>query len=458
MTAKTREPRGRVAVLLHDGLRWQAGVYRRAGGQMKSDARTEAEGAYSPEPPEELLSWARKQGARRLRLVTWLDVQVVEQRLPRTLRIEEIRNALRYDAAGNSGQSPEDIAVAALQATDLYPGASPEAWVVASAATDEVYRAREISHQHKMVFEGIVPLQFAAMRGIADSGGPKACILMGPEQTFAAAAPPTGTPPIIRFVPCGTASRSEAGQQKLSRRLRSFADKVVEVVTIGPGGGEAAQSLASAVGFQPEENDWGEVREATMRAAAAAPPLFHAGGLAAGRGGRQLATVLAVAIVVLTLVGLAGTRVALKTVSAQYEERIRKATRVEQARTRARDRLAAARRQARGQKDLHQLLSGSRRIRGPVLPILNSLTQAIPEETWVTQIKQQEGGGVVMEGQTRSPQAPSRLAADMQRILEDEGVRVVSETASLGRDARGGAGQAGVFRLRFVPESSHEGS
>jgi hypothetical protein len=427
--------RGRVAVLLHDGGRWHGAFYSmRRGGPRRLD-EADLETASTAALPASLLRFARKLGARRVRVLVPADVHQVTLDLPDDLDPEEMQTAVGWEVASSIGMDAGAVRVAAARLGAFALGDGSGAFLAAAFETKGVARYAADCAKHKLRFEGVGSLQLATLAWHRHSATQGECLLlMRRRSTFGAVTSAGDAPLTVRNVPFGPPRNGAADpewDERLARRLGPMAGRRIRLVASHHDPEEMADRVAAALGDADvrSEEFHAVVRGALAEAAlstvgTAAAPCALVGVPPVVKDPRRAGTWVA-ALLVLAAAGALGYQWdQLTRAKAHLETQIQLQKQLEAARSAATAKVETMNKQLADQRKLHGMLVDDKRFRSGIVEVLGVLCQSMPRYTRVTRIRE-EVGALVIEGRTLWQEGVAKLATALDQGLRPRGLRVL---------------------------------
>jgi hypothetical protein len=249
-----RKPLG---VFLHDGSQWHALVYRFKRGDWRPDDTARFEAPNAEHLPDEMLAWADDQGARRVRAAVHGEVHTVSTELPPDAEPEEAHTAIAYEVASEMGSEAHLLRVSAARADRYRVGGDADTFLVVAHEQMLLERYREDCARHGLKFDGVSPLELAALaRHARESAGGRLLILRrhagflavpaGEENAFFCSDLAFGA------LPAADSARESERLAQSERVFRVLSHTPIHVVTCRPLGQERIGELRKALGDETE--------------------------------------------------------------------------------------------------------------------------------------------------------------------------------------------------------------
>lgn len=447
-----------IAICMHDGDVWRAHVYRYARGDWAAHASTKLESPNAKHLPDDILAWARDQGARRVRVVAHGDVHTLRIELPGDADPEEVHTGIAYEAASEMGVDAHLLRVSAVRADRYRLGGPPDLLLVVGHEVGIVNRYREDCARHGLRFDGVGSLELVALsRHARDSSGER-FLLLRRHAGFMAVPAAENSEMLLRGVAFGAAPMDDQAREAelIEQSRRSFgllSHTPVHIVASLPLPQERMDRLLTVLGEKAE------LRVETLddfaprmlkHAAWSSPGRTEQGCALVGvapkaKDPRRAGTWAAVAAIVLTALSLAW----LWKTAADDLAAVRKRQADWRALTAARE--SAAEKYKGMVRERNEIMKTRSVIEGvcPVCPglppLLDALSASMPPYTRVTAIKQ-VAAEIEVTGKALWPRGAALLAEAMGSAMQPHGYQVQPGGLAVG-DAEGER----AFNYRLVP-------
>jgi hypothetical protein len=246
-----------VAICLHDGDVWRAFVFCYARGDWAVQANTELESPNAKHLPDDMLAWAREQGARRVRIVVHGDVHTLRMKLPEDAHPEEAHTAIAYEAASELDMEANLLRVSAVRADCYRLGAPGDLLLVVGHDLSIVNRYSEDCARHRLRFEGVGSLDLTALSRHTRESVTERFLLLRKHAGFLAVPAAENTEVLLRGVAFGAAPMDDPAREAelLEQSRRSFglqSHTSLHVVTSIPLPPERVERLRVALGEDTE--------------------------------------------------------------------------------------------------------------------------------------------------------------------------------------------------------------
>jgi hypothetical protein len=427
-----------VLCLLHDGGQWHAGI-RRANGRW--EIRQERTSGFEI-PPDSILEWAVAQGVLNVRLAVPCELHQFEMDGEDLLVLNpsEIYSMLCYELAEKSGMDVDNIAPAAVRASELEIPSDPGQMLGGALDRSLVAGFHDIFNRYGMKFEGVSSLQGLLLaRHVDDRRDPReALMFFGERESFICGIPRDDPTSLYRTIPVGHPgrSRSEEYERRIERRIKGFSGGTLNIVAPEMVLEECRSYVVSILGGDIRATPLKETVPDIMQLLAGARRYMLEGPVALtglppkARDDKFTGGVIcfwSIFLTTLVLGGLFGFKSRQKHSLTKLREDIRN---LEQRQRAAEAAFKSAEREIDGLKKLHAFLGNEpQKVDRRFTEILVALSQTLPHYSRITDIYQSKDRTVVT-GITLWPQELSEFSVELQRKLGEFGVTVVPKTTA----------------------------
>ncbi len=450
---KRRKPLG---VFLHDGGQWHAIVYRFRRGDWLPTNSARFEASNAEHLPDEMLVWAREQGARRVRTVVHDEVHTVRMELPSDADLEETHTAIAYEVASEMDSEAHRLRVSAARADRYRVGGDSTTVLVVAHEQTLLERYRADCARHRLRFEGVCPLELAALaRHARESSGERLLILRrhagflavpaGEDNAFFCSDLAFGA------LPAADSTRESERLAQSERVFRVLSHMPIHVVTCHPIGQERLAELLKALGdgtelhvesmedFAPRmlrHVVWSSPGGTDQGCALVGLALEKKGPTRAG----TWACVTTVALTALTLAWLWASAIQDLDAVQQRSERWDGLVAARQA---AKQRYESIVRQRDDLVKVQTVLRNASPMGPGILRLFGVLRTSMPPHTRLVAVTQ-SGGEIEVEGKAVWPRGVSLLTNVIGRAMQQHGYRVEPRNLEETGDER-------AFSCRLVP-------
>jgi hypothetical protein len=154
----------RVAVFVHDGNQWYAYVFTYQKSFWQTAAQTTQQGKNPRQIPHQLLGFAEKNNAKRVRIVLPQSVHKIENaELPYDATPEETQTAIALQFTQNTGQEFGTIRVASAFADTFHMGGTNETLYAAGFELSQLELYEKLCQSTGLRFEGCSALEMATL-------------------------------------------------------------------------------------------------------------------------------------------------------------------------------------------------------------------------------------------------------------------------------------------------------
>jgi hypothetical protein len=443
---------------MHDGDVWRAYVYRYARGDWALHATTELESLNAKHLPDDILCWARDQGARRMRVIVHGDVHSLRMELPGDAHPEEVHTGIAYEAASEMGVDAHLLRVSAVRADRYRLGGPANLILVVGHDVPLVNRYREDCARHGLRFDGVGSLELVALSRHARESSGERFLLLRRHAGFMAVPAAENVEMLLRGVAFGAAPMDDHAREAeiMEQSRRSFgllSHTPIHVVTALPLPPERLEQLRAVLGEKAElrVETLDDFAPRMLRHAAWSSPGGTGQGCALvgvapkAKDPRRAGTWAAVAAIVLTALCLAWV---WKT-AADDLAAVRKRQADWKALTAARESGAQKYKSMAYERNeimmVRSVIEEARPVCSGILPLLDALSASMPPYTRVTTIRQ-VGNEIEVAGKAVWPRGAALLAESMGSAMQPHGYQVQPGGLAVD-DAEGER----AFNYRLVP-------
>jgi len=437
MTRLMRRKRHPVAVMIHDGYEWHVYVYRMDGGAWSAGASAAFPGLNPHQVPDEASLFARKAGARRVRLLIPNEIYTIAIELPQDHEPEEAHTALAFELEGETSLEAHAMRLAAVRA-DRFRMGGGAATVLATAFENGRLEAFDAACRAQgLAFEGVGPFELAVLNYHARHYGQSRCLLLR-QQNCLYAVPETASLPFavqmlsFVFTPDESATHPER-YERIVRRFKTQAGLPVIVWSPLPPDNERMELIRAALGEETSitvMHVHDHTAEIALHAASAprVGTLFNGCALV-GKGEKPKDPHRAGTWMFLAIVTLCAAALGMQYLNLQWDLRAacsRDAAwkALEQQRKSLAGRADGMKKERDELLAIERELTQNNRLPKGLLPLLEMLTREMPVYTRLTKLYETAGGVLVLEGSTFYQQAIDRLTQSMCRVVQPLGLRI----------------------------------
>lgn len=380
------------AIYLHDGGQWRLVIMVQNHGSWSIHGSETASGS-AQRLPEELLAYADARHVQRMAVLMATDIHSAIFKAPIDADPEEMQTALRYETAQNLSTDVDDVRLAAINA-DLYNLSSdPDTWLLAALPENRLRYFEQLAQERGVRFLGCGSFELAALGWFRHHHpGDHRLLLIKESNAFYVAPGMDEIPCVTATLPVGNQpdhdeNRDHDRRQRAARQLAVHNHMPINVVKLSattdpahamhlaelvpPTTATTTQYLCDILDELTSTVCHDLSRHATTLCPLVGPTPPHRDPYRAG-------TWLCIAIVLLTMVGIAVTWHALAQHEAALHARKQAWTRLIKAREHARDKAACLRKQRDDEIERRNAL-----VNTPVLPpglmsTLNTLATGMP--------------------------------------------------------------------------------
>jgi hypothetical protein len=246
-----------VAICLHDGDLWRAFVYRYTRGDWAVRASEKFESPNAKHLPDEMLAWAREEGARRARVIVHGDVHTLRMQLPEDAPPEEVHTGIAYEAASEMDMDAHLLRVSAVRADRYRLGGPRDLLLVVGHDIAVVNRYHEDCARHRLRFEGVGALELVALSRHARESSAERFLLLRRHAGFLAVPAAENVEMLLRGVAFGAAPMDDHDREAeiMEQSRRSFgllSHTPLHIVTSLPLPPERVERLRVALGEDAE--------------------------------------------------------------------------------------------------------------------------------------------------------------------------------------------------------------
>ncbi len=155
--------RRQLGVVMHDGDRWYAVVYRHRRGRWHAVESAWFEHPNPKHLPGDVLGWVAERGAGRLRVIVHGEVYSLRMSLPERAHPEEIHTGIAYEAASEMGVDAQFLRVSAVRGDSYRLGGSADQVLVVGHEQPVLERYHRDCREHGLRCEGVGCLALVAL-------------------------------------------------------------------------------------------------------------------------------------------------------------------------------------------------------------------------------------------------------------------------------------------------------
>jgi len=426
-----------VAVAIHDGYAWRAHIVAQNEKQWKVGKKADFEGNDPHRLPEDLLAFAARNHARRVRILIPADIYAIAMTLPDDCEPEEAHSALAHELETETELAAHAMRLAAVRADRLGLG-GPSGTFLAAPFEQSVITAFDAACRAAgLVFGGIGALELAVVNHHALTHGQSRCLILRRHSCFyatsAAGAAPFAAQSIPVFFSPDDAAAHPERYERIARRFGTHANLPLVVWSPAPVTEDRLAIISSAAGNRAALS----VR--AMRDCAAAIALSAAGvrdigslsdgcalvGKGAGSADPHRAgTWLFFSIIAITLATVGMLYLNLHWDMRGARQREQAWETIKQQRTGLEARHAGLKQERNDCLLIERELSSGTCLPAGLLPLLTALRRDMPVYTRLVRLYQDETGVLVLEGSTFYQQAIDLLGQAMCNVMQPLGLRV----------------------------------
>ncbi|MDR1959654.1 MAG: hypothetical protein LBQ54_11540 [Planctomycetaceae bacterium] len=222
----TSKKHSRIAVFLHDGDRWSAFVFAYSRRNWRSIARTSYSGKNPRQIPGELLDFAEKNGACRVRVVLPRNIQTLDQiELPVDATDEEIHTAVMFAHSSETDQTFGTVRIASSLAGSFQMGGSSETLLLAEFETPLLEQYEKNCRSVRIQFDGAGVLELASLGTVCRQHPESRFLFLRRETGFYAAGATEQLPMTAGGIGLGSVPEEHGREperlQRAARRLET---------------------------------------------------------------------------------------------------------------------------------------------------------------------------------------------------------------------------------------------
>jgi hypothetical protein len=447
-----------VAICLHDGDLWRAFVYRSTRGDWRAGDAARFEAPNAMQLPDEMLAWAREEGARRARVIVHGDVHTLRMQLPEDAPPEEVHTGIAYEAASEMDMDAHLLRVSAVRADRYRLGGPRDLLLVVGHDVAVVNRYHEDCARHRLRFEGVGALELVALSRHARESSAERFLLLRRHAGFLAVPAAENVEMLLRGVAFGAAPMDDHAREAeiMEQSRRSFgllSHTPIHVVTALPLPPERLEQLRAVLGEKAElrVETLDDFAPRMLKHAAWSSPGGTEQGCALvgvapkAKDPRRAGTWAAVAAIVLTALCLAWVWKTAADDLAAVRKRQADWKALTAARESAAEKYKGMVRERNEIMKTRSVIEGTRPVCPGLSPLLDALSASMPPYTRVTTIRQ-VGNEIEVAGKAVWPRGAALLAESMGSAMQPHGYQVQPGGLAVD-DAEGER----AFNYRLVP-------